>query len=80
MTIEVLHFASLRALLGVASESLDIPGDATAQTVFELIQQRHQRSLQASHYRVAINDCFAQWSDPVQPGDTVAFIPPVTGG
>ena len=29
---------------------------------------------------VAVNDDLVAWSTPVQPGDRVAFLPPVSGG
>jgi molybdopterin converting factor small subunit len=30
--------------------------------------------------RVAVNDEFADWSQPLAAGDRVVFIPPVAGG
>jgi molybdopterin synthase sulfur carrier subunit len=30
--------------------------------------------------RAAVNQDYAELSDPVRPGDEVAFFPPVTGG
>ncbi len=33
-----------------------------------------------AHLRVAIDDVFAHWDDPLFDGDRVAFIPPVAGG
>jgi len=29
---------------------------------------------------VAINEAFADWSQPLAEGDTVVFLPPVAGG
>ena len=38
---------------------------------------RLQRS---PHLRVAVNQCWAEWTTPLNDGDEVAFLPPVSGG
>ncbi|QEY32613.1 MoaD/ThiS family protein [Synechococcus sp. RSCCF101] len=34
----------------------------------------------AAHIRVAVNHALVGWDQPLQPGDEVAFLPPMTGG
>ena len=44
------------------------------------LQQRHPFSLQPEMLRVAINEEFGDWAQPLAAGDSVVFIPPVAGG
>lgn len=32
------------------------------------------------HLKVAVNQSWAEWDSPLQDGDEVAFLPPVSGG
>ncbi|MFK7988100.1 MAG: molybdopterin converting factor subunit 1, partial [Sandaracinaceae bacterium] len=82
MRIEMLYFAALRDLRGVASESLELP--AEVNTVAAL-----RGHLEALHpalagrlgtTRFARNEQFAQEEEPLEEGDIVALIPPVAGG
>lgn len=76
-TVKVLYFASLRELLGVAESSLDLQDASDAASVWKAINPSvdlPEASL------VAINQTYASLDAVVQPGDEVAFFPPVTGG
>ncbi|PLR68658.1 MULTISPECIES: molybdopterin converting factor subunit 1 [Bacillaceae] len=76
--IKVLLFAHLQDEAGL--EKLEI--DRTDITVLELkqwMQDKHQLS-SLTGVMTAINESFANDSDKIVDGDTVAFIPPVSGG
>ncbi len=76
-TVKVLYFASLRELLGVAESSIDLKDASDAASVWKAINPSidlPDASL------VAINQSYASLDAVVQPGDEVAFFPPVTGG
>jgi molybdopterin converting factor small subunit len=54
-----------------------------ARTPQELYEQlRRERGLQLAprFLRVAVNDEFGDWHQPLADGDTVVFLPPVAGG
>jgi molybdopterin synthase sulfur carrier subunit len=83
--MRILYFAWLRTKTGTASEQVSPPAEVT--TVGELMQwlagQRpgFAEALTAPGVvRAAVNQDYAELSDPVRPGDEVAFFPPVTGG
>lgn len=83
--MRVLYFASLRQRIGVAEEDVAPPEDV--RDVAGLIAWLRARSpaheagfAATSRVRAAVNQDFAQGSDPVAAGDEVAFFPPVTGG
>jgi molybdopterin synthase sulfur carrier subunit len=76
-TTVIKYFASLREKVGRAEDVLDMSEPAT---VAELWQRLHDDALLPDTLRVAINHEFAMPDDMVQPGDEIAFFPPVTGG
>ncbi len=78
-TLTVRYFAAFRERAGTESETLNLDAQ-TALDVFEHTQDRHGSSEPAGHCKVAINDEMADWSAPVEDGDTVLLFPPVAGG
>ena len=77
--VEVQYFAVLRERAGRQCEALDTAA-GTAAELYDELSARHALGLPRSMLRVAINDEFADWSQRLQPGDRVVFIPPVAGG
>jgi len=85
-TITIRYFAALREALGMESETLPVSAidgaePPTVADVWEALAARH-RELEGlrSFVRVAINRDFAAADDPVEAGDEIAWIPPVSGG
>jgi molybdopterin converting factor subunit 1 len=77
--IEVHYYAILRDQAGRRSERIETRA-ATAAELFDELAARHGLSLARSAMRVAINEEFADWHQPLSSGDRVVFIPPVAGG
>ena len=76
-TIKVLYFASLRELIGTAETIFDLGAPMEAALVWNTVNpgvDLPEASL------VAINQAYASLESMVEPGDEVAFFPPVTGG
>jgi molybdopterin converting factor small subunit len=48
--------------------------------LYEQLQRDRGLQLAPQFLRVAINDEFGDWQQPLAEGDTVAFLPPVAGG
>jgi len=83
--VRVLFFAALREQVGVGSEEIELPGDAsTVGALRERLASRggEWRSALAEGklLRCAVNQDIASSSATIQAGDEVAFFPPVTGG
>jgi len=83
--VKVLFFAALREQLGVASEEVELPGDAS--TVAALRERLASRGdawasafAEGKLLRSAVNQDMASASAGIRSGDEVAFFPPVTGG
>lgn len=77
MSVKVLFFASLREHLGVGQATLDTSSPLTVQAVWQ--RSSGQEALPAN-VLVSVNHSYAGVDTLVQPGDEVAFFPPVTGG
>ena len=74
---KVLFFAHLRDAVG--EESIEV--NANGNTVAELKQQMSEKyDLKVDTVMVSINEEFAANDDVIQDGETIAFIPPVSGG
>ena len=79
MEIRVLFFGVLKDLAGRASESLNLPEDATLGDVLEHYEQAIPRELIAS-LAMSVNQEYAAPDSKLRPGDEVALLPPVSGG
>lgn len=79
LKINVQYFALLREQAGRSSESL-VTAAATPRELYQELRQRYPFSLAPEMLRVAVNSEFSDWSQPLQEGDSVVFIPPVAGG
>jgi len=78
-TITVRYFAMFREQAGVDEETLSLDATTAADEI-EHTKPRHGSSEPAGHCKVAINDEMADWTSPVEDGDTVLLFPPVAGG
>ena len=83
--LSVLYFAWLRERVGVSEETVSPPDSVT--TVADLVvylanlDPRHAAAFKdRKSVRCAVNQEFADPATILQPGDEVAFFPPVTGG
>ncbi len=83
--MKLLYFAWLKTKTGVAEESVSPPDEV--KTVADLLIWLRQRGPgfadaleDIEALRVAVNQEYAEMTDPVSAGDEVALFPPVTGG
>jgi len=81
--IEVLFFARLRDQLDCASKSIEaVEGDNVTRVRERLIAEHPdwREPLCQEGVLFAVNQGLVKSGHPVQDGDEVAFMPPVTGG
>lgn len=79
--VEVLSFARARELLGGRSAAIRLPAGSTVADCLDVLRERHaaiDRLLPI--LLVAVNEAYADRDQPLRQGDTVALIPPVSGG
>lgn len=80
MNINVLYFASLADEANCQQETVVLQQSTSLTELYEQLCQKHRFSRPQSELRVAVNDYFAKWTDPIYDGDSVVFITPVAGG
>lgn len=82
MTIAVLYFAALRELLGTNEETLsDVPVPLPVHAFAQHLARRHPELVaHLGSVRFAVNEAFVTANAEIRDGDTVALIPPVSGG
>mgnify|MGYP003627145134 CR=1 FL=1 len=81
--ITVHFFARLREELGVAQISFPISGALIVSDLIGQIVAAHtdwQAALNDPDVLIAVNQTMVGHDHRIQPGDEVAFLPPVTGG
>lgn len=78
MMIKILFFAELQEEIG-KNEIIFEHGPITVENLKkELKEKYHLHQIEEAMF--AINEIYAQNNDIVSPGDTVAVIPPISGG
>ncbi len=78
-TLTIQYFAILREQAGRSAETLQSRAP-DARALYEELRTLRQLQLRPEQLRVAINDAFGDWSQPLKAGDRIAFLPPVAGG
>ncbi|HSC29441.1 MAG TPA: molybdopterin converting factor subunit 1 [Vicinamibacterales bacterium] len=81
MLVTIRLFARLRDLVGASEITRELPEPATARTAWEAIAREFPAA--AAYERAvscAVNEDYARWTTPLNAGDEVAFLPPVSGG
>ncbi|MDB6051406.1 MAG: moaD [Pseudomonas sp.] len=81
MSVQVLYFARFRETLGVDSEAVE-GAYLTIRALREFLVLRGGvwQVLAERNLMCARNEELCQLDEPLEPGDEVAFFPPVTGG
>ncbi len=81
MTLKLLYFAHLAERAGVREETREFADGVTAGGLRALVEQAHPKLGGAlATCRVAVDEEFTADDTPLRDGQTVAFIPPVSGG
>lgn len=80
MTLQVLLFASYADALGRPRLEVELGPGATVADVMRYLHTLPGADRLPPRPLVAVNQRYAASSHPLQPGDEIAFIPPVAGG
>lgn len=81
MRVTVRLFARLRDLAGSGELTRDVPGPATAETVWRsLVTEFPAMSEYERTMSVAVNADYSRMRAEIHDGDEIAFLPPVSGG
>lgn len=77
--LHLQYFAKLREERGTSSETVETAA-TTPEALFAELKSAHGLTASQTSLRVAVNEAFVDWQEPLSDGDTVVFIQPVAGG
>ena len=81
MRCDVLLFAQLAEAIGSDRLSIDLPEGATVVDALALLSKDHEAiATTADAVAVAVNEQYCGPTAVLSDGDTIAIIPPVSGG
>lgn len=81
MQVRVLFFGILKDVVGLAEDKVELTNGADLRELFARYRERFPRLKEFENaLAVAVNQEYAEFSRPLQQGDEVAFLPPVSGG
>lgn len=79
--VDILLFASLAEVAGTDRLAWDAPEGSSVQDVIDWCVQAHPPLARwQTSIATAINETYVNRDHPVHQGDTLALIPPVSGG
>ena len=76
---KVLYFGLLAERRGLAEENVTSAASSPAD-LYQELDAEYRLGLSTGSFRVAVNDEFANWDDVISNEDTIAFLPPMSGG
>lgn len=79
MHIKILYFAQLADLAGKAEESAELQ-NASPEALYGELKQKYEFPHAFTQLQVAINHQLSAHQTELKDGDTIAFLPPMTGG
>jgi molybdopterin synthase catalytic subunit len=79
--IDVLLFGQARELAGSNRVTLEVPAGATVGSAIAQLEERYPALAPFDRVLLAaVNETYADRSEPIRDGDTLALFPPVSGG
>ncbi len=75
----VTYFGLLAERRGLSDEIVRSAASTPAELYAEL-DATHHLGLLIENFRAAVNDEFVSWEHPLQDGDRLALLPPMSGG
>ena len=81
MKVNILYFAQLKEVSRKDRESLEVFEGTTLNGIFQLLQSQYGHDFfEIKSLRAAVNEEFSPLDQILKEGDTVALLPPVSGG
>lgn len=79
MQIKVIYFAQLADIAGKAEETREL-ADSSPAALYAEIRAAYSFPHEFKQLQVAINHELSAHETPLKDGDSIAFLPPMTGG
>ena len=81
--IDIIYFASLKAIAGKDQESMDLGPETTVRQLAEIISKTSPQlgeMIREKKVMISVNQDMADSDTIIHDGDEVAFLPPFSGG
>ena len=79
MKITVLYFAKLKSVKGLSSETVETQA-STIGDLYDELGLSESGGMPKTQVKAALNEAFCDYGKPIREGDTIAFMPPMSGG
>ena len=79
MQIKIIYFAQLADIAGKAEETREL-SDSSPAALYSTIREAYNFPHEFTQLQVAINHELSAHATELKDGDTIAFLPPMTGG
>lgn len=79
MKFTVTYYGLLAERRGLMEESLESSTTSPA-ALYQELDASHSLGLSTADFRVAVNDEFVSWDHVLADGDSIALLPPMSGG
>ena len=80
MNITVLFFGMATDLSGEPNTSISVDTEMNLEEFKARLFEIHPKLKTMQQFAIAINEEYAEEHSTIKPGDTIAIIPPVSGG
>jgi len=80
MKLKILLFGITRDIVGQSQLDLDYQGEGNVAAFKAMLVDRYPKMDQLAHFKIAVNQEFANDDQELTTGDEIALIPPVSGG
>ena len=79
MKVKVKYFAAMRELANKTEEIVETNAQSPIE-LYDELKNIYDFQISMDHLKVAINDEYVDFTNPINELDTIVFIPPVAGG
>lgn len=80
MKVKILYFSSVKDKIGIQSEEVEFEGKTVADLKQFIVEKYPQLRENLEKVMFAVNEEYAKLTTNLKNGDTIAVIPPVSGG
>jgi len=81
LKVNLLYFSSIKDRLGKSREEVELPDGSKISDLYKLLEEKYPQIAESlPSVMFAVNEEYADRNTQLKEGDTVALIPPVSGG